>query len=110
MVPILTLWSLWGCSPGVMPDPCEIYGVRIADSEYATNTPYLLLIATNWLRQRGDPDGWYARVTWQYPMDECKTQISDELLGDLNADGIVNLEDFALWAEYRECGRQWRLP
>ncbi len=112
MAPTLIAWMLWGsgCSPGVMPDPCEVYGVRIADSEYVAGAPYVCLIGANWLRRRGDTGGWYAEVTWQYPSQGCRTERRRELLGDLDGNGRVDLVDFALYADYRPCGRQYRLP
>jgi hypothetical protein len=52
---------------------------------YATHEgkPYLMEIAANWLQVR--QVGAYCEAEWEH--------------GDLNADGVVNMEDFAIYAE-----------
>ena len=55
---------------------------------YATHEskPYLMEIAANWLTVR--QVGAYCEAEWEH--------------GDLNADGIVNMEDFAIYAGLKQ--------
>ncbi len=90
------------CVSGVLPqDGVEQQGI-IRLTERVTGMPYLWSMGVNWLRDRGDPNALTVRMTWRYPAVGCLAVVHEDLAGDLNVDGRVDLLDLA------ECGR-WLL-
>jgi hypothetical protein len=76
---------LFACVPLFRPE-CRDDMARSMFDFYAAHEgkPYLTEIAANWLTVR--QVGAYCEAEWEH--------------GDLNADGIVNMEDFAIYAGF----------